>query len=474
MADRNRAQKHVARARIILGLGERLPVARVAQRAGVGRPAVWRWQQRFAEAGVDGLLRDAHPQARQGALGGCHGAARGRADLRRAARRGAHWTGRAMAQTAGISLRSVQRIWAAHDLQPHRIRTFKRSSDPEFAAKLEDIVGLYMDPPKHAIVLSVDEKSCVDGPRLAREKLACGIIRLLCGHVSGLLTRSSHDRWPRWVPRTRASSDPRDFVPRLLQAAPGPSAQPITPSRSFPRKRHGAGKLGLCRDCLPIALPLRHHGPNDACHLVGQSHGDHEAGSSGQQALDPRIGPGCLRAQQDGLGSDDQQLTDVFVAEPADPAQPLLATGGLCRGTRPSQAANSRPPWKAPGSGTVAAIAEAVRTALMDRRKDSAQVRRLEVVEFRSSSYGSACPRFMLPAPRSPHGHTIRDDQSDPRRAWDAASMMPVTNGGDTLYEVRARWFTDLDGENLTPSGWSRGTQRLEFEIPIPVEFIDG
>ena len=51
-------------------------------------------------------------------------------------------------QTTGISLRSVQRIWAAHGLQPHRIRTFKRSNDPEFAAKLEDIVGLYVDPPE--------------------------------------------------------------------------------------------------------------------------------------------------------------------------------------------------------------------------------------------------------------------------------------------------------------------------------------
>ena len=59
VADRNRAQKHVARARIILGSAERLPVARVARRAGVGRPAVWRWQERFAAAGVDGLLRDA-------------------------------------------------------------------------------------------------------------------------------------------------------------------------------------------------------------------------------------------------------------------------------------------------------------------------------------------------------------------------------------------------------------------------------
>jgi hypothetical protein len=71
------------------------------------------------------------------------------------------WTGRAMAQATGISLRSVQRIWQAHKLQPHRIRTFKRSNDPAFAAKLEDIVGLYVAPPKHAIVLSVDEKSHV-------------------------------------------------------------------------------------------------------------------------------------------------------------------------------------------------------------------------------------------------------------------------------------------------------------------------
>ena len=72
-----------------------------------------------------------------------------------------HWTGRAMAGATGLSLRTVQRIWEAHDLQPHRLRSFKRSSDPEFASKLEDIVGLYMAPPRHAVVLSVDEKSHV-------------------------------------------------------------------------------------------------------------------------------------------------------------------------------------------------------------------------------------------------------------------------------------------------------------------------
>ena len=70
-----------------------------------------------------------------------------------------HWTGRAMAKAVGVSLRAVQRLWEAHRLQPHRIRTFKRSNDPEFAEKVEDIVGLYMDPPKHAVVVSIDEKS---------------------------------------------------------------------------------------------------------------------------------------------------------------------------------------------------------------------------------------------------------------------------------------------------------------------------
>ena len=159
VADRNRAQKHAARARIILGSAERLSVAEVAKGARIGRPAVWRWQQRFAEAGVDGLLRDATRKPGKAPLGDQTVQRVVTLTCAEPPGEATHWTGRAMAKTAGISLRSVQRIWSAHDLQPHRIRTFKRSSDPEFAAKLEDLVGLYVDPPKHAVVLSVDEKS---------------------------------------------------------------------------------------------------------------------------------------------------------------------------------------------------------------------------------------------------------------------------------------------------------------------------
>jgi hypothetical protein len=70
-----------------------------------------------------------------------------------------HWTGRAMAKAVGLSLTTIQRVWDANRLASHRLRTFKRSKDPAFAEKVEDIVGLYMHPPAHAVVLSIDEKS---------------------------------------------------------------------------------------------------------------------------------------------------------------------------------------------------------------------------------------------------------------------------------------------------------------------------
>ena len=70
-----------------------------------------------------------------------------------------HWVAAMMAKTTGISVSSVQRIWRAHGLRPHRVRQFKLSNDPDFVAQLRDVVGLYVDPPAHAIVLSVDEKS---------------------------------------------------------------------------------------------------------------------------------------------------------------------------------------------------------------------------------------------------------------------------------------------------------------------------
>jgi DDE superfamily endonuclease len=92
------------------------------------------------------------------------------------------WTGRAMAKAAKLSLTTVQCIWKAHNLQPHRLRTFKRSKDPAFAAKVEDIVGLYMHPPAHAVVLSIDEKSQIQA--LDRSQLGLPMKPGKCGTMT--------------------------------------------------------------------------------------------------------------------------------------------------------------------------------------------------------------------------------------------------------------------------------------------------
>jgi transposase len=159
IGDRNRRQKHVQRARIVLLSAERLPVLTVAGRVGVSRPSVWRWQQRFAEEGMEGLLRDKTRKPGKPPLSAETVAKILALPCAEPSGEATHWTGRAVARAAGVSLRAVQRIWQVHRLQPHRLRTFKRSTDPAFADKVEDIVGLYMDPPAHAVVLSIDEKS---------------------------------------------------------------------------------------------------------------------------------------------------------------------------------------------------------------------------------------------------------------------------------------------------------------------------
>jgi transposase len=160
VADRNSPQKHVWRARIVLLTADGHGTGEIMRRTAKSKIAVWRWQERFMQAGVDGLLRDKTRPSRIPPLGP------------EVAERvialtmtsdppdeATHWTAAAMAKAVGISISSVQRIWRTHGLQPHRVRRFKLSRDPQFAAKLRDIVGLYVDPPAHAVVLSVDEKS---------------------------------------------------------------------------------------------------------------------------------------------------------------------------------------------------------------------------------------------------------------------------------------------------------------------------
>ncbi len=126
---------------------------------GKSKTCVWRWHKRFMAEGVEGLLRDKSRPPGIAPFGFTLVDKVVRLTLEPPAHEATHWTVRAMAKAVGIAASSVVKIWHDHGLAPHRWRSFKLSNDKAFAEKLHDVVGLYVSPPAHAIVLSVDEKS---------------------------------------------------------------------------------------------------------------------------------------------------------------------------------------------------------------------------------------------------------------------------------------------------------------------------
>lgn len=178
-ADRNSAQKHVWRAGIVLLTGAGYGTAEIMRRTGKAKTCVWRWQERYMQEGADGLSRDKTRPSRKPPLAKETVARVVELTLGPPPGEVTHWSASAMAKAAGISVSSVQRIWRSHGLAPHRFRQFKLSKDPKFVEKLQDIVGLYMAPPAHAIVLSIDEKSQIQAldrtqPGLPMKKGRCG------------------------------------------------------------------------------------------------------------------------------------------------------------------------------------------------------------------------------------------------------------------------------------------------------------
>jgi transposase len=160
VADRNSPQKHVWRSRIVLLTADGLGTVEIMRQTGKSKTAVWRWQERFMADGVDGLLRDKTRPSRIPALADeITERVVTRTITTDAPGEVTHWTAAAMAKIFGISVSSIHRIWRAHGLQPHRWRQFKLSNDPQFAAKVQDVVGLYVNPPAHAVVVSIDEKT---------------------------------------------------------------------------------------------------------------------------------------------------------------------------------------------------------------------------------------------------------------------------------------------------------------------------
>jgi transposase len=146
------------RARIVLLAGQGLQNKDIAEQLGIGRVQVARWRERYLDLGLQGIERDAP-----------RGAPPLKVDVTKLVElttqttpeAATHWSTRKMGAVLGVSASTVMRHWQAHGLKPHLVRGFKVSRDPKFVEKLEDIVGLYMCPPEHALVLCCDEKSQV-------------------------------------------------------------------------------------------------------------------------------------------------------------------------------------------------------------------------------------------------------------------------------------------------------------------------
>ena len=152
-------QKHVWRAGIILELGSGCGLAETMRLTGMSKPTVWRWWDRFLAEGVDGLLRDAtRPPGKKPVPEGKVKAVIALA-MSPPPEHALHWTVRALAQKLGMVISTVHGILKDNGPRPHQVKTFKVSRDPRFEIKVRDVVGLYVDPSDHAVVLSVDEKT---------------------------------------------------------------------------------------------------------------------------------------------------------------------------------------------------------------------------------------------------------------------------------------------------------------------------
>jgi hypothetical protein len=150
-------QKMVRRARIALFAAEGKDNDEIATTLGTSHVTVGLWRQRFLDLGLAGL--DEAPRSGRPSTIDSEKARRVLSEVVRPPKNAGRWSCRRMARHVGLPKSTIQRLWAANDLKPHRTRTFKLSNDPDFEAKFWDIIGLYLDPPTRAVVLCCDEKS---------------------------------------------------------------------------------------------------------------------------------------------------------------------------------------------------------------------------------------------------------------------------------------------------------------------------
>jgi len=172
-------QQVALRCRIVVAAAEGQSDVVIARQLAVNRKTVILWRTRFSEQRLDALWEIAPGRGRKCTYDIDKVAAIVEATLQTRPEGMTHWSCRTMAESQGISKSTINNIWLAHNLKPHRVDTFKRSRDPKFLEKMTDVVGLYLNPPQQAIVLCVDEKSQIQAldrtqPGLPIKKGRCG------------------------------------------------------------------------------------------------------------------------------------------------------------------------------------------------------------------------------------------------------------------------------------------------------------
>jgi transposase len=229
--------RQVVRAQIITQAAAGVPSQDIAQALGVSRPTVQLWRQRFLALRVAGLEKDAPRPGRKPRIATAKVRAVVQATLHTTPPNATHWSTRSLARAQGLSPATIQRIWKRHRLQPHRVETFKLSRDKHFVEKLQDVVGLYLNPPDKALVFSVDEKSQIQAldrsrPGLPMKPGRCGTwthdykrngtttlfaaLNVLDGKVIGdCLPRHRHQEFIRFLKKINAET-PAELALHLI------------------------------------------------------------------------------------------------------------------------------------------------------------------------------------------------------------------------------------------------------------------
>jgi transposase len=237
---RSRSQAHrvVLRAQMVLLAAAGWQDLAIGQKLGKDRLTVGRWRKRYLAHGLAGLLRDAPRPGRPPQIDAAQIQQIVTKTTQEKPPQATHWSTRTMAAAVGVSPATVRRIWKRHGLKPHRVKRFKLSKDPRFAEKLEDIVGLYINPPAHAVVLSADEKSQIQAldrtqKSLPLKKGRCGTmthdykrhgtttlfaaLRVLDGTViSTCQDRHRHQEWIKFLELIDAQTPPEQDLHLIL------------------------------------------------------------------------------------------------------------------------------------------------------------------------------------------------------------------------------------------------------------------